>query len=45
MADSESKASEEHSHKTMKKICKTAPKLFVSNTVKDIEIWSWKRKK
>jgi hypothetical protein len=45
MADSESKASEEHSHIALKKICETGPKLFVSNTVKDTEVWSWKRKK
>jgi hypothetical protein len=29
----------------LKKICKIDPKLFVSNTVKDTEVWSWKRKK
>ncbi len=45
MSNSESKASEGLSHKTLKKICKIDPKLFVSNTVKDIEVWSWKRKK
>jgi hypothetical protein len=45
MSNSESTASEGHSYKTLKKICKIDPKLFVSNTVKDTDVWSWKRKK
>jgi hypothetical protein len=29
----------------LKEICIIDPRLFVSTKVKDIEIWSWKRKR
>jgi hypothetical protein len=36
---------EELSHRKLKEICIIDPRLFVSTKVKDIEIWSWKRKR
>jgi hypothetical protein len=42
---SEPQGAKEPSTKTVKEICLIDPRLFVSTKVKDIEIWSWKRKK
>ena len=42
---SEPQDAKELSNKTVKEICLIDPRLFISTKVKDIEIWSWKRKK
>jgi hypothetical protein len=44
-SESEPQGAKELSNKTVKEICLIDPRLFVSTKVKDIEIWSWKRKK
>ncbi len=45
MSDYDPRVSVNMPPKTLKKVCEIDPKLFVSNAVKDTEVWSWKRKK
>jgi hypothetical protein len=44
-SESESNIAGELAHRTLKELCIIDPRLFVSTKVKDIEVWSWKRKK
>jgi hypothetical protein len=43
--DTRIRSPQELSNRKLKEICIIDPRLFVSTKVKDIEIWSWKRKR